>query len=280
VGKRAEELRVESTDGTSLAAYRWRAEPSRATLVLVHGYCDHAGRYPELVEAALKRGYSVAALDLRGHGRSPGKQGHVTAFVRYLEDLEALIREVEADAGPMFLVGHSMGGLISIRYVQSGRHGRFEGLVLSSPYLGLALELPAWKSLAGRLMTRLWPGLSLPTGIAFEALSRNAEVVRRTAADPMYGRNATARAFTEQLQAHQDALEQASTVQLPVLLLVAGSDTIADPAAAKRFHEALEVEDKRLVLLEGMHHEIFADPERESVFEVLFSWVEAHLASA
>jgi alpha-beta hydrolase superfamily lysophospholipase len=278
--KTAEELQLASADGTRLAAYRWRAEPSRATMVLVHGYCDHARRCPELVEAALGRGFSVAAVDLRGHGQSAGKQGHVSSFTRYLEDVEALVREIEVDAGPMFLVGHSMGALVAIRYIQAGRHGEYLGLGLSSPYLGLAMELPAWKRLAGRMMTRVWPSLSMPTGIPIEALSRNPEVVRRTLEDKLYGRNATARAFTELLAAHQEAFEQVSTVQLPVLLLLAGSDSIVQPAASQRFFEALEVEDKRLVLLQPMYHEIFGDPDRGEVFEALFGWMERHLPSA
>lgn len=269
-----EELQLESEDGTKLAGYRWRATSQRATLILVHGYCDHAHRYPELVEAALRRQLSVAAVDLRGHGKSGGAQGHIESFTRYLEDIEALVRDVEPDSGTMFLVGHSMGGLASIRYVESGRHGQFAGLVLSSPYLGLALAVPAWKSAAGRFMSRVWPGFSMPTGIPLTDLSRNPDVVKRTTEDKLYGRSATARAFTEQLAAHRDAVEQVSTVQLPTLLLVGGSDRIAQPQAAQRFYEALEVEDKELVVFDPMFHEIFADPERERVFDKLFSWID------
>lgn len=275
----AEQFPLKSADGTGLAGYRWRAEPDRATLVLVHGYCDHANRYPELVEAALKRGYSVAALDLRGHGRSSGKPGHIQSMTQYLEDLEALVDEVRHEGKPMFLVAHSMGGLVSIRYLQSGRRGEFQGLVLSSPYLGLALELPAWKRTAALMMTRLWPSFSMPTGIPLSDLSRSAEVVRRTTEDKLYGRTATSRAFTEQLQAHSDAFEQASTLQLPILLLVAGSDRIAQSSAAKRFFELLEADDKRQVVFDAMYHEIFADPDREKIFDILFPWLDQHLSA-
>jgi acylglycerol lipase len=277
----AELLPLTSADGTELAAYRWRAEPSKATLVLLHGYCDHAGRYPELVEAALANGYSVAAVDLRGHGGSKGQPGHAESFSHYLDDLEALVRAVEADAGPMFLAAHSMGALTAIRYLQSGRRGSFRGLVTSSPYLGLAMQVPLWKRAAATLLSRLWPAFSMPTGIPIEELSRSEEAVRRTRADAQYGKLATARAYIEQLAAHVEAFAHAGALRLPVLMLVAGADRIASAEAARLFHGRLGSRDRQLVLLEGMYHEIFADPEREErIFALLFPWLEQRLPVA
>ncbi len=260
-----------------LAGYRWPASEPKGELVLVHGYLDHAGRYPEFVGEALRRGYTVSALDLRGHGRSAGQRGHAACFGHYLDDLDSLLRIGPASELPRFLVGHSMGALVAIRFLQAGRGESIRGLVLSSPYLGLRFALPLWKKLLASLLNRAWPTFSMPTDLPAEDLSRNHEVVEKTKADPLYGKVATARAFSRQLVAHGEALAQADKLRLPLLLLAGGSDRIADLSATKDFYGRVGASDKRLDVFEAMYHEIFGDPDRKRIFDILFPWLDVRL---
>jgi len=143
--------RIESTisgaDGTSLFVRRYAADdPAGRTLVIVHGACEHGGRYEHVAEFAVERGWNVVIADLRGHGLSEGAPVHVMSFDQYLADLDRVFAEFAPRPQQTALLGHSMGGLLAIRYVQM-RPERARALVAASPLLGLAMPVPLWKRL-------------------------------------------------------------------------------------------------------------------------------------
>ena len=139
--------------GARLRTLTWTSVSPVGSVLLVHGLGDHAGRYLELAEAMTRAGFAVIAYDQRGHGGSTGKRGHAASFSVFLDDLEAVLtwaREVEGVVHPPFLYGHSMGGLVLLRYLQT-RQTAVPGIILSAPWLGLPYTLPRWQELFAML---------------------------------------------------------------------------------------------------------------------------------
>jgi lysophospholipase len=278
--------RFSSADHTPLCADFYEPDPvagqgqPRGTIVVVHGYCEHRGRYQRTAQDLARQGYRVIVGDLRGHGEAGGQRAHVDRFEEYLDDTVALLAQAarHAQGGPPpFLLGHSMGGLVALRYVQErAREGDLQGLILSSPLLGIKVQVPAWKRLLGQAASLTLPGLSLPNDLDPALLSHDPEIGRAYATDPLVSHVATARWFTEAQLAQLQALRRAPGVRLPVLLLQAGDDRIVDQAASQALFERLGGKDKVFTLYPGLFHEIFNEVERDRVLADVVSWLHAH----
>jgi alpha-beta hydrolase superfamily lysophospholipase len=256
--------------------YRPRASAPRATVAVLHGGGDHSGRYPALTCGLVRAGFEVALVDFRGHGQSDGRRWHVDVFGDYLADLDAFLKKLRADGTPgkLFVVAHSQGSLIAARWGLD--HGReVSGFVLSSPYLRLAKEPPIIKLLSARLIGRLVPWLPVATGIEVAALTSDPELQTWTAHDPLYGRATTPRWFDESLKAQEEVLRRAGEFEAPLLVLAAGADTIADPAASRLFVDTARARDKKLVMYDGFRHEIFNEVERERPIAETVDWLRA-----
>jgi acylglycerol lipase len=252
---------------------------ARAVLLLAHGFGEHGGRYGRLLEAMVPRGFALYALDHRGHGRSEGPRGHVGRFVEFVDDLHALrVRaEEEQRDRPLFLLGHSMGGVIAVSYLLSHASG-VSGAILSSPALRILEEPSRVMRWLAAILSRVAPRISFQANVDPEFLSRDPCVGRAYAADPLVHRTASARFFREFQRAIADAHERAPEIVLPSLVLQAGADRLVDALEAKRFVERLGSESKELQLYPGFFHEIFNEIDNERVFEDLAHWLTARLA--
>ncbi len=271
---------VQTEDGLRLRVFRREAEDPRAEILLVHGYGEHAGRYAEAVELWAGRGLSVTAFDLRGHGRSEGARGHVARFEDYHLDLDAVIGLVQARGhGPRLLFGHSMGGLLLLHYLLKRGLDDWRGLALSSPYVGLELEVPSWKVAAGRLLNRLAPKFAIPTDLSGSQVASDPEIAVRYDTDPLNNKKATVRWFQESQRAMEEVFQGAHRLRLPVFLLYAGADQVASPSASRRLGEALPDADAEE--LTGLQHEILNEPKptRDQLAERYADWFLARAES-
>ncbi|HZX40695.1 MAG TPA: alpha/beta hydrolase [Myxococcaceae bacterium] len=279
-----QEGHLSAPDGTRLWFERDVPDGARAHIVLVHGYGDHLGRYRTFRDAMLAGRFAVHAYDVRGHGRSDGPRGGLRVFSEYTDELAAFVHSVHALAGgaPIFLVGHSHGGLIALSWLagpgsDAARSLGLRGLVLSAPYLGLAFTPPAWKTAPAVLLSRLAPGLPIPTGIASADLSRDPAWQRSTDEDPLYGRKATPRWFTEHTRAQAEVLAAGARLGIPVLLMLPGDDHVASAVVSRRWFETLTTPDKRLREWPSMRHEIFNELGKEDVYAETSRWISEHL---
>ncbi|MGZ3481477.1 MAG: alpha/beta hydrolase [Myxococcaceae bacterium] len=279
-----QEGHLSAPDGTRLWFERDVPDGARAHIVLVHGYGDHLGRYRTFRDAMISAHLAVHAYDTRGHGRSEGTRGGVGAFSEYTDELEAFVASVHAQAGgkPLFIVAHSHGGLITLSWLRgpgadAPRRFDLRGLVLSAPYLGLALTPPAWKTAPAVLLSRLIPSLPIPTGLSSADLSRDPAWQRATDEDPLYGRKATPRWFTEHVRAQREVLAAGAQLRIPVLLLLPGEDRIASAPVSRRWFETLTTSDKRLREWPSMRHEIFNEVGKEEVYAETCRWISEHL---
>lgn len=260
-------------DGLALSTWRSSSSPSpRARVVLVHGYADHVGRYPHVIEALTGAGYEVHALDLRGHGRSEGVRGHVLRFQDYLDDLDLFLEELPRDPLPRFLIGHSLGGLLSLRYVLD-HPDAFAGLAASSPYLHLATDVHFLKEAVATAASHLAPTLLTKSPIEAKALSHDPAMVQAYIDDPLVFKTFNARWFFQTRQAQEEVLERAAEIRLPVLMLLGSADPIADPERGRQVFDRLGSPDKTLKVYDGFLHEVFNEAGREQVIRDLVEWL-------
>jgi alpha-beta hydrolase superfamily lysophospholipase len=267
-------------DGTRLF---WKsslpdAEP-RAHVAVVHGYGEHFGRYTYVADALLADGFAVHGFDYRGHGRADGRRGYCEAWPHYLDDLESFWARARKDAGgkKTFMLAHSHGGLMAVKWLGERHVEGLAGVVLSAPYFKLAITPPAMKLLAARAVGRLVPWLALKTELTVEDLSKDPEVQRATRADPLYLGIATPRWFLESTKAQAEALLLAPKIQAPLFVLCGAEDTVAAPAAARVFFETAGAADKKFKEYPGMRHEPLNEVGRAEVFRDISGWISAHL---
>ncbi len=267
----------DSADGLRLYGEHDPVESPRARILLVHGFAEHCGRYREMHARLGAAGFSCHRFDLRGHGNSAGRRGHIYAFDEYLKDLDAFVAQVDAiepNDAPRILLAHSNGGLISAHALM--RDGsRFAAAVFSSPFIGFAIKVPAWKAFLGKALSRYVPAISLPTDIPPEFVSRDPATIEQYATDPLIGKVASARWLTETEKAQAAALAGASAIELPVLMQQAGSDKVVDPAAAKALFDGMSSSDKTYTDYPEAFHEIWFDLDREQAFAELDAWLDA-----
>jgi alpha-beta hydrolase superfamily lysophospholipase len=266
----------DSGDGTRLYWQTYTPAEPLAFVAVFPGGGDHSGRYPGLTSALVRAGFAVSLLDFRGHGRSDGRRWHVSRFREYLDDADAFVAKVAADAdgGKLFVIGHSQGGLIAAAWGLA-QERRVAGFVLSSPYLRLALTPPRAKILSARVAGRVVPWLPMPTGLRYADLTSDEEMQRWTEADALYGKATTPRWFTESQRAQAEVVAGAPDFRYPLLVLTGGADRIADAEASAAFVTAAGSEDKELLSYEGLGHEIFNERERERVFADVADWLSA-----
>ncbi|MCI3926830.1 alpha/beta hydrolase [Paenibacillus sp. TRM 82003] len=262
----------------------WMTEAGKAVVVLIHGQGEHCGRYEYVANALGDRGYDVVSGDLPGHGRSAGLRGHIDRFDRYLEMVDGWVGEARgmAEGRPVFLLGHSVGGLIAARYLETRREAEavLSGAVLSSPALRLRLPIPPWKERLGRRLDGVLPRLRLPSGVHSQRVTRNEEVLLATAADPFMVYVASVRFFNELTRAQEAALAEAGRIRLPLQLLQGGADEIVDPSASLDFGARVASPDKDVRVLDGLHHEVMNEPERDEVLRDIADWLDRHMPTA
>lgn len=275
---------IERSDAPELF---WRAMvPSDAgdraqTLVFVHGLAEHSGRYRYPFDYFSGLGWPCYALDLRGHGRSGGRRVHIRRFSDYLDDVDAVLELVRTQrpAAPVFLIGHSMGGVVSILYALE-RGEQLAGLVLSSPGLRAhpASAPSSFLLFLGRMASIVAPGLHFSSGLDPTFVSLNTEVVDSYRADPLVTSKVSARWATEFLAAQKRCTRSAAELKVPTLVMQSGDDQLVDPEATQSWAERLPTASADFHLWPGFFHEMLNEPERLQVFEKIEAWIRERSA--
>ncbi len=267
----------ESSGGLSLFEQRWLpgAEP-RGVVAIVHGYAEHSGRYAHVGEFLTGRGYAVEAFDLRGHGRSEGTRARVESVNEYLLDTgHFLYRIRERHLGrPIFLLGHSMGGLIATLYAIT-RKPALDGLILSGAAIS-ADGAPAPLRLVVRAVAKVSPEFGM-TALDANAISRDPEVVSAYVSDPLvYTGKMQAGLLAAMVRAIARVDRDMEEIELPLLVMHGREDRLAPAAASELLYARAGSADKTLKLYDGLYHEIFNEPEQGQVLGDLAAWLDAH----
>ena len=249
-----------------------------AVLIIVHGIAEHSGRYSNLVNYFVPKGYAVYSFDLRGHGKSDGIRSYVEHFSYYLDDLKIFydkVREENKNA-KVFLVGHSMGSTIVLAYAVE-HQSELNGLIVS----GTTLKAGASVSKASILMAKILSVLVPKMGVASldaNLISRDKAVVDAYVHDPLvYTGKLRARWGAELLKTMIKLQSQLSELSLPVLIMQGTVDRISDPSSSKMLFDGVGSKDKTMKLYDGFYHEIFNDPQRQEVFSDMEAWFKLHI---
>jgi lysophospholipase len=178
---------------------------------------------------------------------------------------------------PFFLVGHSLGGLVVGRYAQAFAPDGLRGIVFVAPFVEVALELPGWKRKLGAAADRAIPTLSMDNGLNVAELFRRESDRTEYSDDPLVHRRISARLWGEMQRAAGQLLADAPQLRIPVLLQLAGHDTVVSNAASRRFAERLATRPE-IVEYDDAYHALFFDPRAPEVFDDLRRWLEGRLA--
>jgi acylglycerol lipase len=275
----------------------WQAwlprNPARAVVVIVHGLHEHSARYAHVGTRLAAVGFAVYAADHRGHGRSDGRRANIERMTLIVEDLSSFVRfAVERHPNlPVFMVGHSLGGLIALHYATEPRatepratepratepSAPLDGLVVSGPAVRVAAGSALQRRLAG-VLSALVPNLGVVDIDADQKISRDPDVVRAYRADPLvYRGKVKARTGAEMLVMMEGLPARLPRLSMPLLLLHGTDDRICALAGSAMVHDAVSSPDKTLRQYQGLYHEVFNEPEREAILTDLVSWLDQHL---
>lgn len=253
---------------------------TKASLLLVHGLAEHGGRYGNIVDHFVPRGYAVYSFDLPGHGKSGGRRCFIQSFQEYIDTLKTFRDMVSRwqSGKPLFLLGHSMGGLIAAVFLID-RPQDVNGAVLSAPAVSFPEDISPRTIFIGKVLSSIAPRMGL-TKLDAAAISRDTAVVAEYESDPMvHHGKVSARLGAEILRAMERVALEAGTIMVPLLIMQGGDDRLVSPAGAKMLYEKAGTTDKMLKTYDGLYHEIFNEPERERVLQDTEQWLEERLPS-
>jgi acylglycerol lipase len=259
----------------------WLADgDADAVVVIAHGAGEHSGRYAHIAQRLVAQGHAVYAIDHRGHGRSQGPRALIDRIDNAVADLDRLIvlAGSEHPGAPLFLLGHSMGGTISLSYALRHQQ-RLAGLILSGPLAALEAA-PAPMRVAARVLSALAPRTPL-IAVDSSQVSRDPEVVREYQQDPLVHHGKLPVRTVAELAGAIDAFPAAvGAINVPTLIMYGTDDGLCPPRGSVMLSERIGSADKTIKSYPGLYHEILNEPEREQVLDDLCSWLSAHATQA
>lgn len=251
----------------------------RAILLVMHGLAEHSGRYNNLANYFIPKGYAICTFDLRGHGKSGGTPGYVNKFADYLKDLDIFFKVIhrEFKEQKIFLVGHSMGGTIATTYAVFHQK-EFAGLVLSAPVLAPGKSITRQQIFFARLLSVILPKMGVAP-LAAGGVSRDPAVVKAYVGDPLvYHGKISARLGAELISEMERYLPlHIGEIALPLLVMFGSEDRLSNPVGGQSLFDGVKSSDKTLKFYAGLRHEIYNEPDRDKVFADVEQWLNAHL---
>ena len=269
--------------GGRVPARAWCADRPRAVIAVVHGLGEHGGRYAALAGDLVSARYSVAALDLPGHGQASGPRGDVASWSTARDEwLPAMMKAARtlpgvSTATPLVLLGHSLGGVMALDFGLAHPEA-LAALVVSAPGLRSAPP-PRWKLALGHLVHAVAPSLGIAAGLDESAMSRDPEVIKGRADDPLVHQRISPRLYFAFEEARQRVLRDAGRLAVPTLVLVGGADRVVDPLGGSAFAAAAPTGRAQLITYPAAYHEIFNDHDRGRVIADMLGWLDRTLGA-
>jgi len=257
----------------------WQPEKKpKVVLAIVHGFGEHSGRYMNVVDHFVPHQYAVYGFDHRGHGHSPGQRGHINSFEEFRGDVDAFVKLVaqQEPKSPIFLWGHSMGGLIGLDYILHHPEG-LRGAIISGPLLNPSGATKPYLATISRILSKVLPTFSVDVGLDTSALSREADLDKTYEEDTLVHGKATTRMGTELAAAAEWVKAHAADVKTPLLIIQGEKDRLCSPIETRSFFEQVSFTDKELKVYPGGYHEPHNDIDREQVMADVEGWIKQHM---
>jgi alpha-beta hydrolase superfamily lysophospholipase len=258
-----------SFDDTEIFFQTWsKDEPAQGTLVITHGMAEHSDCYHPLAKMLAENNWHVVGWDLRGHGRSEGKRGYVRDFAYFKKDMDVLAkmlkRQSKIPTSPFVLFGHSMGGLITLQYLLEAQD-KPDAATLSSPALGLAIQVPPLKEKVAHIAAKWLPTLTLNNEIKYTDLSRDEKMVQGYAKDTLRHDKISPGLFLGMQDAFKEVADHAEQITIPCLFQISGDDRVVSAEAAREVFSKLPNKKNQLLVYPDSYHEIYNDLDRDTV---------------
>jgi alpha-beta hydrolase superfamily lysophospholipase len=250
----------------------------KASILIIHGLGEHSGRYMNVVNQFVPLGFAIYGLDHLGHGKSDGGREVVDRFKDFTDNLTIFQNMVRVwqPAKPLFLLGHSLGGLIVAFYLID-QQSNFSGAIISAPTISIPENITPLTVTLGKILSAIVPKAGIMS-LDATGLSRDPEVVKAYVNDPLVFHGKTpSRLGAEILVAEQRVTAEASKITLPIITLQGTADRIVNPGDARRLYDIASSKDKTLKTYPGLYHEVFNEPERDVVLKDVETWLLAHL---
>lgn len=249
-----------------------------AVVLLVHGLGEHCQRYEHLGKFLNQAGYALSSMDLPGHGKSEGIRGHINSFDTYQDAVLGLYQRTKDlyPGRPIVLLGHSMGGLIAARLLLN-HQDKFAAAMLSGAAIQSPQEPPAWQVTIIKTIAKLFPRTKM---LALDAscVSRDPAVVDNYMNDPLVSQEKLSAQFLVRMtDGMEECKRDASKITLPLLVMHGGGDVMTAPEGSKLFVDSVSSDDKQLKIYDGLYHEIFNEPEAESIFGEMVAWMKSRI---
>jgi alpha-beta hydrolase superfamily lysophospholipase len=267
--------------GLQISWRSWLPEGDpRAVVVIAHGAGEHIGRYEHVAARLVSERYAVYGLDHRGHGHSEGPRALIDRVDNAVADLDqfVVLAAGEHPGTDVFLLGHSMGGCLSLVYAIRHQQ-RLTGLVLSGPLAALDAAPAPVRVLAG-VLSALAPKLPL-FAVDPSLVSRDPAVVRAYEADPLvHHGKLPVRTVAELAGAVESFPDSVGAITIPTLIMYGTADKLAPPKGSEMLDARIGAADKTVIPYEGLYHEILNEPEQQRVMDDMCAWLNAHVGVA
>lgn len=259
--------------------WKWEAEgEAKAVIVMIHGAMEHHRRYGWLIQMWRSSGFHVIMGDLPGQGMTTrSRRGHIDSFDDYLYEVKDWIQAAYQFELPVFLLGHSMGGLIAVRLLQEEKMN-IAGVILSSPCFGLVKYPSKALSAVAVTLNTIYPAFRINSGITVEMATRNQDVRDADLNDTLYVTKVSVRWYRELIESMKHAFTNMEKMpDIPMLVMQGGDDKIVNKQNVREWFNGVPLSEKRFKEWNKCYHEIFNEPEREDVFEYAKDFVISQL---
>jgi len=273
-----EELHWTTNDGLKLYAQGWAPDQEAvAILCLVHGLGEHSGRYSHWAAKYTDAGFAVLSFDLRGHGKSEGLRGHAPSFDHLADDISLMLNYADKhyEGKPVFLYGHSLGGLLALYYLTQ-RRPSLKGAIITSPGLRTIAEKQKMKLAFGRAAVKVIPHLTVPNGLDRNNLCHEPEVIKAYQSDPLVHDRISLALAAEMIEATDYILSSAGELKTPLLVMHGSDDELTYASGSEELAAAAQ-NSCTLKLYEGLFHELHNEFEQDTVFADQLEWLTTRL---
>jgi len=274
------EERVDGKRGLEIFVRSWRpAEPARGVVAIVHGVNSHSGYYTWAAEELVGDGLAVYALDLHGRGKSDGERFYLEQIGDYLADVDAAVTLAKSrEPGlPVFLLGHSAGGVISCVYTLE-HQADLAGLICES--FAFQVAAPDFALAVVKGLSHLAPHAHV-LRLKNEEFSRDPKVVQAMNEDPLIANEVQpTKTVAELVRADERLKREFPLITLPVFILHGTADKVTRPGGSQLFFDTAGSTDKTLKLYPGHAHDLLNDIDRELVMADIRGWVGARVPAA
>ncbi len=266
--------------GLKIATKSWETNgPARAIMILIHGFNAHSGYMEWPGEQFAAHGLASYALDLRGRGNSEGERFYVEELSDYLTDVNSLvdIARSEHPGLPVYVLGHSAGGVIASSYVYE-HQDEIAGLICES--FAFDVGLPHLVQLALEGIGKLLPHVHV-FSLNNADFSRDPAHVERMNNDPLIHKESQPAETARVLLLAAEALkEHMPTFNVPVFIIHGTEDKATRPAGSQYFYDNAGSADKTLKLYEGHYHDLLADFGKEDVLADIQAWLDERIPAS